>query len=36
VRAMPTLLVVKNGAVVGQLVGRHPKDKIKQMVAPAL
>jgi thioredoxin 1 len=36
VRAMPTLLVLKNGAVVGQLVGRQPKDKIKQMVALAL
>ena len=36
VRAMPTLLVVKNGAVVGQLVGRQPKDKIKQLIAPAL
>jgi thioredoxin-like negative regulator of GroEL len=36
VRAMPTLLMVKNGAVVGQLVGRHPKDKIKQLITPAL
>ena len=36
VRAMPTLLVVKNGAVVGQLVGRQPKDKIKAIIAPAL
>jgi thioredoxin 1 len=36
VRAMPTLLVVKNGSVVGQLVGRQPKDRIKQMLAPAL
>jgi thioredoxin len=36
VRAMPTLLVLKNGSVVGQLVGAHPKDRIKQMVAPAL
>jgi len=36
VRAMPTLLVVKNGAVVGQLVGRQPKDKLKQLIAPAL
>jgi len=36
VRAMPTLLVVKNGAVVGQLVGRQPKDKIKQLINPAL
>ena len=31
VRAMPTLLVIKNGAVVGQLVGDQPKDKIKAM-----
>jgi thioredoxin 1 len=36
VRAMPTLLMVKNGAVVGQLVGRQPKDKLKQMIAPTL
>ena len=36
VRAMPTLLVIKNGAVVGQLVGRQPKDKIKAIIAPAL
>jgi len=36
IRAMPTLLVVKNGAVVGQLVGAQPKDKIKQLIAPAL
>jgi len=36
IRAMPTLLVVKNGSVVGQLVGRQPKDKIKAMISPAL
>ena len=36
VRAMPTLLVVKNGAVVGQLVGPKTKDKIKQLIAPSL
>ena len=36
VRAMPTLLVIKGGAVVGQLVGRQPKDKIKALIAPAL
>jgi thioredoxin 1 len=36
VRAMPTLLVIKGGSVVGQLVGRHAKDKIKAMIAPAL
>jgi thioredoxin 1 len=36
VRAMPTLLMVKNGAVVAQLVGRQPKDKLKQMIAPTL
>ena len=36
VRAMPTLLMVKNGAVVAQLVGRQPKDKLKQMIAPSL
>ena len=36
VRAMPTLFVLKGGKVVGQLVGRQPKDKIKAMIAPAL
>jgi thioredoxin-like negative regulator of GroEL len=36
VRAMPTLLVIKNGAVVGQLVGDQPKDKIKAMLTPAV
>jgi len=36
VRAMPTLLVIKGGAVVGQLVGRQPKDKIKALIDPAL
>jgi thioredoxin 1 len=36
VRAMPTLLVIKNGAVVGQLVGDQPKDKIKAMIAPSI
>jgi thioredoxin 1 len=36
VRAMPTLLVIKNGAVVGQLVGDQPKDKIKSLLATAV
>lgn len=36
VRAMPTLLVMKGGAVVGQLVGRQPKDKIKAIITPAM
>ena len=36
IRAMPTILMVKNGAVVGQLVGRQPKDKLKQLIAPSL
>jgi len=36
VRAMPTLLVMKGGAVVGQLVGRQPKEKIKAIISPAL
>ena len=35
VRAMPTLLVIKNGSVVGQLVGDQPKDKIKALITPA-
>jgi thioredoxin 1 len=36
VRAMPTLLVIKNGAVVGQLVGDQPKDKIKALLSGAV
>ena len=36
VRAMPTLLVIKNGAVVGQLVGDQPKDKIKALLTQAV
>ncbi|MFI5317127.1 MAG: thioredoxin [Myxococcota bacterium] len=36
VRAMPTLLMVKNGAIIAQLVGDQPKDKLQQMIAPAL
>ena len=36
VRAMPTLLVMKGGKVVGQLVGRQPKDKIKSIISPAM
>ena len=36
VRAMPTLLVIKNGAVVGQLVGDQPKDKIKSLISTAV
>ena len=36
VRAMPTLLVIKNGAVVGQLVGDQPKDKIKALITQAV
>jgi thioredoxin 1 len=36
VRAMPTLLMIKGGAVVGQLVGDQPKDKIKGIIDPAL
>jgi len=36
VRAMPTLLLIKNGTVVGQLVGDQPKDKIKALIAPSV
>ena len=36
VRAMPTLLVIKNGAVVGQLVGDQPKDKIKALLTQSV
>lgn len=32
VRGIPTLLLVKNGQVVDQLVGNHPKDVITQAV----
>ena len=36
ITAMPTLLMVKNGAVVGQIVGAVPKDKIKALINPAV
>jgi thioredoxin 1 len=36
VRAMPTLLLIKNGAVVGQLVGDQPKDKIKALLTQSV
>jgi thioredoxin 1 len=38
VRAMPTLLVLKGGNVVGQLVGAAPgvKQKLKELIDPAL
>jgi thioredoxin 1 len=36
VRAMPTLLVFKNGQVVGQLVGAVPRARIEALVAGAL
>jgi len=36
VRAMPTLLLLKGGQVVGQIVGACPRAKIEAMVARAL
>jgi thioredoxin 1 len=35
VRAMPTLMVFKNGQVVGQIVGAVPRAKIEALVARA-
>lgn len=36
VRGVPTLLLFKNGQVVDQLVGNHPKDSIKAMLSKHL
>ena len=36
VRAMPTLLFIKNGAVTSSVVGRQPKDKIKEQIEAML
>ena len=36
VRSIPTLLMVKDGKVVGQLVGAYPKPKIEELVKKAL
>jgi thioredoxin 1 len=36
VRAMPTLIVLKNGQVVGQMVGAAPRAKIEALVNRAL
>ena len=36
VRAIPTLLIFKEGQVLGQLTGAHPKEKIKELVEKAL
>ncbi len=36
VRAIPTLLMFKDGDVVGQLTGAHPKGKIQEMIEGAL
>ncbi len=36
VRSIPTLLVFKDGQVVGQLVGAHPKAKIQALIEGAL
>jgi thioredoxin 1 len=36
VRAMPTLLMFKDGRVVGQIVGAVPRSKIEALIAKAL
>jgi thioredoxin len=36
VRSIPTLLMVKDGKVVGQIVGAVPKPKIEELVKKAL
>ncbi len=36
VRAIPTLLMFKDGDVVGQLTGAHPKAKIQELIESAL
>src|SRR5215471_1364784 len=36
VRAMPTLILMKGGQVIGQIVGAVPRAKIEAMVARAL
>jgi len=36
VRSMPTLMVFKNGEVVGQIVGAAPRAKIEALVTKAL
>src|SRR5678815_2209392 len=36
VRSLPTLLVIKDGAVVGQLVGAVPRSRIEELVHQAL
>lgn len=33
VRGVPTLLLFKNGQVIDQLVGNHPKDRISEMLS---
>ena len=36
IRGIPTLLLFKNGQLVDQLVGAHPKDSISKMLTKAL
>ena len=36
VRSMPTLMVFKNGQVVGQMIGAAPRAKLEALVARAL
>ena len=36
VRAVPNLLIIKDGMVLGQLTGGHSKEKIKELVEKAL
>ncbi len=36
IRSIPTLLVIKEGAVAEQIVGAHPKDTLKNKILSAL
>ena len=36
IRSIPTLLVIKEGDVAGQIVGAHPKDTLKDKILSAL
>jgi thioredoxin 1 len=36
IRSIPTLLVIKEGDVAGQIIGAHPKDTLKDKIISAL
>ena len=36
IRSIPTLLVIKEGDVAGQIIGAHPKDTLKDKILSAL